>query len=110
MIVYAFEERKNDITILCELFVQLYTCFSDEMPSYELLKDIVYWYVSDYCDVKLEQRVRDMVDPEMSFARDISDRIIFMDQGVIAVQGTPKEVFSSENSRMKDFLGKFHQG
>ena len=71
MIVYAFEERKTDITILCELFVQLYTCFADEMPSYELLKDIVYWYVSDYCDVKLEQRVRDMVDPEMSFARDI---------------------------------------
>ena len=27
--------------------------------------------MSDYCDVKLEQRVRDMVDPEMSFARDI---------------------------------------
>lgn len=71
MIVYAFEERKMEITILCELFVQLYTCFCDEMPSYELLKDIVYWYVSDYCDVKLEQRVRDLVDPEMSFARDI---------------------------------------
>lgn len=71
MIVYAFEERKEDITILCELFIQLNTCFSDEMPSYEMLRDIVYWYMSDYCDVKLEQRVRDMVDPEMSFARDI---------------------------------------
>lgn len=71
MIVYAFEERKTEITILCELFLQLYTCFGEEMPSCELLKDIVYWYVSDYCDVKLEQRVRDMVDPEMSFARDI---------------------------------------
>lgn len=71
MIVYAFEERKADITILCELFVQLYTCFGEELPSYEELKDIVYWYMSDYCDVKLEQRVRDMVDPEMSFARDI---------------------------------------
>lgn len=71
MIVYAFEERKMDITILCELFVQLYTCFEEETPSYEELKDIVYWHMSDYCDVKLEQRVRDMVDPEMSFARDI---------------------------------------
>ena len=71
MIVYAFEERKEEITILCELFLQLHTCFGEELPSYELLKDIVYWYVSDYCDVKLEQRVRDMVDPEMSFAKDI---------------------------------------
>lgn len=71
MIVYAFEERKMDLTILCELFVQLYTCFEEEIPSFEMLKDIVYWHMSDYCDVKLEQRVRDMVDAEMSFARDI---------------------------------------
>ena len=47
---------------------------------------------------------------EMSFARDISDRIIFMDDGLIAVEGTPEEVFSSEHVRMKEFLGKFHQG
>ena len=71
MIVYAFEERKAEITILCELFLQIYTCFEEELPAYEELKDIVYWYMSDYCDVKLEQRVRDMVDPEMSFAKDI---------------------------------------
>lgn len=71
MIIYAFEERKMDITILCELFVQMYTCFEEEMPSYDMLKEIVYWYKSDYCDVKLEQRVRDMVDPQMSFAKDI---------------------------------------
>ena len=71
MIAYAFEERESDITILLELFLQLYTWFSESIPAYEELKDIVYWYMSDYCDVKLEQRVRDMVDPEMSFARDI---------------------------------------
>ena len=33
-----------------------------------------------------------------------------MDKGVIAVEGTPSEVFSSSNARMKEFLGKFHQG
>ena len=51
-----------------------------------------------------------IVTHEMNFARDITDRIIFMDKGVIAVEGTPQEVFSSENGRMKEFLGKFHQG
>jgi len=51
-----------------------------------------------------------IVTHEMNFARDISDRIIFMDKGVIAVEGTPQEVFSSDNGRMKEFLGKFHQG
>ena len=41
-----------------------------------------------------------IVTHEMSFARDISDRIIFMDDGVIAVEGSPQEVFSSDNARM----------
>lgn len=49
-----------------------------------------------------------IVTHEMEFARDLSDRIIFMDQGVIAEEGTPEEVFSSENVRVKEFLGKFH--
>lgn len=50
-----------------------------------------------------------IVTHEMSFARDISDRILFMDKGVIAVEGTPGEVFSADHDRMKDFLGKFYQ-
>lgn len=47
-----------------------------------------------------------IVTHEMEFARNISNRIIFMDKGVIAVQGTPEEVFQSEHTRMREFLGK----
>ncbi len=49
-----------------------------------------------------------IVTHEMSFAKNISDRIIFMDKGVIAASGTPDEVFGSDNPRMKEFLGKLH--
>ena len=49
-----------------------------------------------------------IVTHEMNFAG-ISDRVIFMDQGVIAVEGTPDEVFDSENARMQGFLGKFRE-
>lgn len=49
-----------------------------------------------------------IVTHEMNFARDISDRIIFMDQGKVAVEGTPAEVFASEYTRMQEFLGKFN--
>ena len=49
-----------------------------------------------------------IVTHEMSFARDISDRIIFMDKGVVAVEGSPEEVFSSNNTRMKEFLGRIN--
>ena len=61
-------------------------------------------------DLAAEHITMGIVTHEMSFARDISDRIIFMDDGLIAVEGTPEEVFSSEHVRMKEFLGKFHQG
>jgi len=47
-----------------------------------------------------------IVTHEMEFARNISDRIIFMDKGVIAVEGTPEKVFQSGHTRMQEFLGK----
>ena len=49
-----------------------------------------------------------IVTHEMQFARDISHRVIFMDQGVIVEEGSPERVFSSENARMREFLGHFH--
>ncbi len=48
-----------------------------------------------------------IVTHEMSFAREISDRLIFMDQGVIVENGTPEEVFASTNERTRAFLGNF---
>jgi polar amino acid transport system ATP-binding protein len=47
-----------------------------------------------------------IVTHEMNFARNISDRVIFMDKGVVAVSGTPDEVFNSDHQRMQEFLGK----
>ena len=50
-----------------------------------------------------------IVTHEMSFARDISDRMIFMDKGVIVENCTPEELFNSKNERTREFLGKYHQ-
>ena len=49
-----------------------------------------------------------IVTHEMAFARNVADTIIFMDGGVSVEEGSPEEVFSSDNQRMKDFLGKFY--
>lgn len=49
-----------------------------------------------------------IVTHEMSFARDVSDRVIFMDDGVIIQQGKPEDVLmNSKNERVKSFLGTF---
>ncbi len=51
-----------------------------------------------------------IVTHEMSFARDVSDRVIFMDGGQIVEQGTPQEIFDHpQNPRTQQFLRKFNE-
>lgn len=48
-----------------------------------------------------------VVSHEMGFAREVSDRVLFIDGGVIAEEGTPEQIFSNpQNDRTKAFLGK----
>ena len=48
-----------------------------------------------------------VVTHEMGFAREVGDRVIFMDGGRIIEQGTPTEIFDNpQNPRLRDFLGK----
>lgn len=47
-----------------------------------------------------------IVTHEMQFAKEVSDHIVFMEQGVIVEEGTPDELFSSENDRVREFIGK----
>ena len=48
-----------------------------------------------------------IVTHEMAFARDISDRVIFMADGVIVEEGRPDVVFASDNERTRSFLGRY---
>ena len=59
-------------------------------------------------DLAAEKMTMVIVTHEMAFARNVADKIIFMDGGVIVEEGTPEEVFSSDNKRMKEVLGKFY--
>ena len=48
-----------------------------------------------------------VVTHEMGFAREVADRVLFIDQGIIMEQGTPEELFANPKSpRLKDFLSK----
>ena len=69
LIVFAFEQRWEDILIVCELFIEIYNCFEEEeLPGYRQIQQIVYWYVSDYSDQTLAYRIREAVDPSLDFA------------------------------------------
>lgn len=60
-------------------------------------------------DLAAEHMTMVIVTHEMNFAKNVADHIIFMDKGVIAVEGTPEYVFNSDNERMNEFLGKLSE-
>lgn len=47
-----------------------------------------------------------IVTHELGFAREVADRILFVEGGNIVDQGTPEELFNSKNQRVRDFIGK----
>ncbi len=60
--------------------------------------------------LKNEDSTMIVVTHEMNFARDVSDKVIFMDDGVIAEEGTPEEVFlNPKNQRTKEFLQSYEK-
>lgn len=68
-IAYAFEGRAFDLTLMFELFVQVYNCFEEE--DTEEAKKTIYWFFHDYSEVFVENQIRDMVCPENNFFADI---------------------------------------
>nr|WP_296264359.1 aminopeptidase [uncultured Merdimonas sp.] len=70
-IPYVFERKTEYLDILFELFLEIYVQFEEETPSPEQVKEIIYWYASDYCDVFVADRIREQIDPDCSFAADI---------------------------------------
>ncbi len=66
---YVYEQSLEEMTILLELFLEVYTSFaSSELPTEKQLRDMLYWFCSDYCDVFVSARVRQSVDPGEDFA------------------------------------------
>lgn len=70
-IVFAYECRLTDITILCETLIEIYNMFEDSEPQARAVRDVLYWFFSDYTDVTLTYRIREQLDPGLSFAKDI---------------------------------------
>lgn len=72
MIPYVFEERLLEITILNELFIEIYNRFEEEnLPSYREIQQILYWFISDYSDLTVDNRVQEAIDPSLNFATNL---------------------------------------
>ncbi len=101
-IPYAFEGRKRDITILCELFVQVYNCFeSEEGTDKKEIEQILYWFFHDYSELFVEQSVRELLDPKLDFFTKIVMESDLSDLSYLYRYGT---YISSNELQMAEYL------
>ena len=76
-------------------------------PTSALDPEMVGEVLSVMTELAAEGMTMIVVTHEMGFAREVSDRVIFIDEGIIMEQGTPEEVFENpQNPRTIDFLNK----
>lgn len=98
--------QQQRVSIARALALQPKILFFDEPTSAldPILTSEVLKVIKELAEQKMTMII---VTHEMEFAKELSDRIIFMEEGIIQAQGTPEEIFASENPRIRDFIGKF---
>lgn len=98
--------QKQRIAIARALAMEPDVMLFDE-PTSALDPEMVGEVLSIMKDLAKDGMTMVVVTHEMGFAREVGDRILFMDAGNIVEQGTPEEIFSHpKNSRTIDFLSK----
>ena len=105
-IAFAHECRLTEMTILNELFIEIYNLFESEIPSRETLQETIYWFVSDYADLTASYRIRETLDPSLTFARDIVMESDLSDARYLYYYG---EYVSEEELSMARFMNGLPQ-
>ncbi len=98
--------QKQRVAIVRALCMDPDVMLFDE-PTSALDPEMVGEVLSVIKDLAASGMTMAIVTHEMGFAREVADRILFIDEGVIAEEGTPEEIFGNPKSaRLKDFLSK----
>lgn len=107
MIVYAYEGRMFEFSIMAELFIEIYNLFErEEGTSYKEVKDVIYWFVSDYSDVTVTYRIREQLDPALNFATEIITKSDLKDLRYLYFYG---EYITETELKTAEFLNSLDQ-
>ena len=107
LIGFTYEGRLDELVIRMELFSEVYAAFvyeqqeNHKLPTYAAIREILYWFVSDYADVAAEERVREMVCPENDFAAAILRTADFTDLRYLYAYG---EYVGENELKMAEFM------
>ena len=97
--------QQQRVSIARALALQPRILFFDE-PTSALDPELTAEVLKVIRQLASEHMTMIIVTHEMQFAREVSDRIIFMEQGVIVEEGSPEALFTTENARVREFIGK----
>jgi putative lysine transport system ATP-binding protein len=99
--------QKQRVAIARALTMQADVLLFDE-PTSALDPELVGEVLDVMKSLALEGRTMIIVTHEMAFARDVADRILFLDQGHVLVDGTPEDVLqNSTHPRLQEFLKRY---
>ena len=99
--------QKQRVAIARALCMQPEVLLFDE-PTSALDPEMVGEILDVIKELAQENMTMVIVTHEMAFARDVSTRVVFMDEGVIAEQGTPQQIFGApRQERTKEFLSRY---
>ncbi|MBQ7838939.1 MAG: amino acid ABC transporter ATP-binding protein [Lachnospiraceae bacterium] len=99
--------QQQRVSIARALALQPEILFFDE-PTSALDPELTGEVLKVIKQLAKEKMTMIIVTHEMQFAKEISDRVIFLEHGNILAQGTAEEVFYSDNARIRDFIGKLN--
>ncbi len=98
--------QQQRVAIARALTMQPDVMLFDE-PTSALDPEMVHEVLDVIKQLAAEHMTMVIVTHEMGFAREVADRVVFIDQGVIQEQGAPEQFFTNpQNQRLKDFLSK----
>ena len=101
--------QQQRVSIARALAKQPKILFFDE-PTSALDPELTVEVLKVIKELAKEHMTMIIVTHEMQFAKEVSDRIIFMEEGVIKAQGTPEDLFATDNERVKEFIGHLSGG
>ena len=99
--------QQQRVSIARALAMRPEILFFDE-PTSALDPELTLEILKVIRELAEEKMTMVIVTHEMNFAKDVSNRMIFMDKGVIVEETTPELLFTSTNQRTREFLGKYH--
>lgn len=107
LIGFTYEGRLEELVIRMELFSEVYAAFvyeqqeNHKLPTYAAIREILYWFVSDYADVAAEKKVQELVCSENNFAAKIIRTADFTDLRYLYAYG---EYVGENELKMAEFM------